>query len=259
MSSSIRIPSVLISLSAALGAWGCGPLVVPVPPPVPTATSMTAPGPGELALDAGVSGLVSLRELEASVNIISGTFPVSLSYGLNERVQLSATWGFYSLLRTGGLDVGVNLYEGERSRLGLSLGLGASGRDGSYSVDEPVLDDDGNPTNDEQGNQLFTSVLVNYAYFGLAPAVGGRGELDLAPWLKGVAMLRTSYAMTFELYGLDDQNMPRTLFLETGVGLVARPVKGLEVGLGVVELFNVPVQEVATLPSLSVGYTFPVR
>lgn len=252
----------------ALLSAGCGPVVIAMPPPTMTATSLTQVDPGHLAVDAGFAPTLGSSSsgsgLGLSVSNIASLIPVSVRYGVNDRLDLTATWGALANYRLGGLHLGYRLHQGDALRLGLTAGLGVLETHGTYTVEgEPVLDSEGNQVYDDEGNPVYgPDEVTDYGAIGLSPTLGLRTEWQFHPKYTMVAGLRASYGMIFSLYG-GVFGVP-IIYAEPELGIVARPVEGLKVGLGASLGWPMigtamDMASISLVPTLSVSYAFPVK
>ena len=114
----------------------------------------------------------------------------------------------------------------------MTVGLGLYEQNGTTtSGGQPVLDENGNQVFDDQGNPVYEPTIeIPYLVLGLAPALGLSTEHRFLPRLKGVGALRASYSRAIVIYG--DATGAGGFFLEPELGLVAEPMTGLSVGLG---------------------------
>lgn len=260
--------SMMLWVGNSLFSAGCGSVVIPLPPPTMTATSLTQMDAGHLAVDAGFAPTVGLPSSASSPGLsvanTTSLLPVSVRYGVNERLDLTATWGARAIYHLGGLHLGYRLYQGEALRLGLTAGLGFLEHHGSYTVEgAPVVDSEGNQVYDDEGNPVYEpDEIKEFAAIGLSPALGLRTEWQFYPDYALVGAVRVSYGKIFSLYG--DVSEAALAYLEPELGIVARPLDGLKVGLGL--SLGWPMLgsfggagAFSMVPTLSASYAFPVR
>lgn len=255
----------LLSVCMLLTEGGC--LVVPIPPPTMTPTSLTRAAPGQVVVDAGFSPTVgSGGEPVAAAFNFAGMVPLTAKYGINDQLDVSASWGALSILRRSvGTQLGIKLLERPEGRLGMTAGLGLYEHDGTITTGGgPVVDANGNPVYDEQGNPVYEpSVETPYLVLGLAPALGLTAERRFLPWLKGVGAVRASYSQTFVVYG--EVPTAGAFFIEPELGLVAEPLTGLSVGLGLglgwpmlPSVVTSGSSSIPFVPTLSLSYVLPI-
>lgn len=207
------------ALSLSLSA--CGPVVVPLPPPVPTATSFVQTDPGALAVDVGVKTAPYSLSPAAVGQSPSGVVPLTLSYGLKDRFELGATGALFGAGRLGGGHLGIRAAEGDHARLGVLLGLAGYAVEVEQKVSQTTVD-----------GVTTTTTIPAYGYWGLAPSLGLRGSVAITDRVSLAGLLRGSISKTRPWYGVTESDMKTYGYGEAGLGVVARPMKGLEIGAG---------------------------
>lgn len=249
------------ALLLAVGLTGCGTLVIPVSAPTMTATSMVQRDPGTVGVDVGYSPMADLDLALTQANL-TGLFPVSLNAGIAPNMDISATFGAGPRFgNTGGVQLGRTLLDKEPWRLGMTAGLGVYEQHGTEVIlGQPVVDENGNPVYDEYGNPVMEpDESIPYRVLGLAPSVGVRSEWRFARHWSMVGGARLTYSRYFSLYG--NAGSAGITLLDPELGIVAAPLKGLKLGLGVSLAWPMISRggvAFGIVPCLSASYSLPV-
>lgn len=209
----------------AMLVTGCAPLVVAWPPPSMLPTQVVPLAPAEVELGAGVSPLVVGT---TGANGLQGSWGGQAGIGIGHDLSLSLNGSEHLLGPTGAATLWWWPVETDRIDAGAILGVGASWSKSSFTVEDPVVDDDGEPVVDEDGEPVTTDRTTDYSYASIAPAVGAQVAFKAGKVLSFPVLTRVSYSRTFAHSGVDGARWAAWAELAAG----ARVALGRYVALG---------------------------
>lgn len=222
----ILLRAVVLTCFAML--VGCGPIIIAYPPPTMLPGTLDAPGPGEVDIAAGASAFVAEG---VAGNFYGGTALGAVDVGLGKGFDLSVTASQHLQGPTAGVTVARTFIDQPHFELAATAGLAGSSVDEDTTVQEDVLDENGDPVLDEYGEPVTEERTVEYAYLTVAPSLGARVVLRASEQVAFPIALRASHSWVVATKGLSG-DMPRLLWTELMAGVVWRPVRAFGVGLG---------------------------
>lgn len=243
------VAALLFSTSACVTA---------LPPTVSNPTAQRILDDGETAADLGVSALYNKGgEPAIEGNAFGGDINGHIEHAVSDRFQVGVEAARTMSGPSYTLSTGYTLLNTPTGKIGLTVGLTGGIYAGDKTSSQPVLDENGNPVPDENGNPTYEEVTTPYRYMNLAPAAGVRGNFVLNDHLDAVYHARLAYARTFNLSGLEEDDMDQAVWADGSVGLVGKFNDRLSVG-GTVGLLGQPTEDSVVVPTvnLSARYTF---